>query len=105
MLLDKRRAGGKNRRKGEKQAPHDRSEAGGNKPCNHSHRSTESEPDQVFIPMGFAQSRQVELNNHGSPSRMAGRANATANQTMKAAVVAVQDGIMNLLSTIHTVQL
>jgi hypothetical protein len=55
--------------------------------------------------MGFAQSRQVELNNHGNSSRMAGRANATANQTIKAAIVAAHDGIMNLLSTTQTVQL
>ncbi len=35
-------------------SPHDSSEAGGNKPGNHSHDPTQSEPDQVLIPMGFA---------------------------------------------------
>jgi len=52
-LLDQRRAGRKDRRKSQKQAPDDGPEAGGNKSGNHSHRPTESEPDQVLIPMGF----------------------------------------------------
>jgi hypothetical protein len=55
--------------------------------------------------MGFAQGRRVELNNHGSPNRIAERPNATANQTIKAAIVAAQEGIINLVSKRHTVQL
>jgi hypothetical protein len=55
--------------------------------------------------MGFAQGRRVELNNHGSPNRIAERQNATANQTIKAAIVAAQEGIINLVSKRHTVQL
>ena len=31
-----------------------RPEAGGNEAGNHSHRATESEPDQVLVPAGFA---------------------------------------------------
>ena len=55
--------------------------------------------------MSFAESRRVELNNHGGSNKIAERLNATADQTVKAAIVAAQDGIISLLSKRHTVQL
>src|SRR5262249_30242358 len=80
-------------------------EAGGNHAGNHRYGPSESEPDPVLIPMSFAERRRVELNNHGGANKIAERLNATANQTVKAAIVAAQDGIINLLSKRHTAQL
>src|SRR6516162_7205423 len=105
MLLDQSGAGGKDRRKSQKQASDNRPESDRNHAGNHRYGPTESEPDQVLIPMSFAESRRVELNNHGGSNKIAERLNATADQTVKAAIVAAQDGIISLLSKRHTVQL
>src|SRR5262245_61046405 len=105
MLLDQRCAGGENRRKSQKQAPDDRAEAGGNKPGNDCYGPAESNTNKVIIPLGYAQSRRVETDYHGSRNRMAERPKAAANQIRKAALVAAQDDSINLLSKTQTVQL
>src|SRR5262249_50689021 len=103
VLFDQRR--GKDRGEGQKQTADGRSEAGGNEPRDHGYRPAEGESDEILVAARLTQSGGVKLNDHESPNKTAHIPNATANQTTRAVIVAVQDDIVNFLSSTQTVQL
>jgi hypothetical protein len=105
MLLDKRSACRKYRRKSQEQTADDRPEASGNEAGNHGHRPTKRKPDQVLVPASFVQGGKVELDEHRIPKRIDAIPNATMNHTTRLSIVAAKDAIINFLRRTQTVQL
>src|ERR1700733_15335522 len=104
MLFDQRRAGGKNRGESQKQTANNWAKAGGHQASNDRHGSAETKPDQILVPAYLTQSGGIELDDHVRSNKIRVAPKATANQTRKAASVAVQDDSMSFLSRRQTAQ-